>query len=523
MSLLLTSMNSVNEAFRKAGSFDSDIGMFSGFTPLDILSANIEHAWDLAEMVDVSGLAVDLLNGGMFNFPYTEIGLSAVGKTTLWLQVLAGCVDNWYKYYGPVSDLFFYNVEGHTSPDRVKRVTKWSEQQMAERLHMVNEPWSIIEIYNDIAKFARFKLEHKKEIEINTGTKNILGMPIKTLPTTYVLIDSIAAVRKKTELEFDKNGEVKSTDSVAGTSNMDAMGIANDNTKFINEVKKLCSDAKICLVMINHLVEIPVLDRYNPPKPQLPGMKFNQKVKGGTELLYQSFCVGQLSIRDRMFKDKDKVYGPLIHGLINLMEWIKNKNGPEGVRYPMVFSSEDGYMPELTDFEILSSEGGGYGIKGSPLSYHLAVLPEITFTKKTLLDQCHANPILARALSFTCRLYLVSKIINREDPPSLDDFENIPFEYRIDMILQHSIDYPGYNNMGYYVPDEYYAISSEISQVLNRVERPNLSINSADVELFEMSDGEFTDTQREFAWFGDDTPTVTIGETEYVVSDGDKW
>ena len=105
---------------------------------------------------------------------------------------------------------------------------------MAERLHMVNEPWSIIEIYNDIAKFARFKLEHKKEIEINTGVKNILGLPIKTLPTTYVLIDSIAAVRKKTELEFDKNGEVKSTDSVAGTSNMDAMAIANDNTKFIN-------------------------------------------------------------------------------------------------------------------------------------------------------------------------------------------------------------------------------------------------------------------------------------------------
>jgi hypothetical protein len=91
------------------------------------------------------------------------------------------------------------------------------------------------------------------------------------------------------------------------------------------------------------------------------------------------------------------------------------------------------------------------------------------------------------------------------------------------MILQHSIDYPGYNNMGYFVPDEYYAISSEISQTLNRIERPNLSINSADVDLFSMSEGELTDTQREFAWFGDDTPTVTIGETEFVIPDGEKW
>ena len=520
MSLLLTSMNQVNEAFRKAGSFDTDIGMFSGFTPLDILSANIESGCNLGDLVDVDGLKVDVLNGGIFNFPYTEIGLSAVGKTTLWVQVLAACVDNWYKYFGPVSDLFFYNVEGHTSANRVRRVTKWNEQQMAERLHMVNEPWSIIEIYNDIAKFARYKLEHKKEIEVNTGTQNILGLPIKTLPTTYVLIDSIAAVRKKTDLEFDKNGEVKSTDSVAGTSNMDAMGIANDNTKFINEVKKLCSDAKICVVMINHLVEVPVLDRYNPPKPQLPGMKFNQKVKGGSELLYQSFCVGQLSIRERMFKDKDKVYGPMIHGLINFMEWIKNKNGPEGVKYPMVFSSDDGYMPELTDFELLYSEGG-YGIKGSPLNYHLAVLPEVTFTKKTLLDQCHENPLLARALSFTTRLYLISKVINREDPPNLDDFENIPFEYRVDMILQHSIDYPGYNNMGIYVPDEYYEMSNEVSRTLERVERHNLSINNEEIEMFVNSNGDLINAQREFDCNSD--KPFTIGETEFVTPNGEIW
>jgi hypothetical protein len=38
-----------------------------------------------------------------------------------------------------------------------------------------------------------------------------------------------------------------------------------------------------------------------------------------------------------------------------------------------------------------------------------------------------------------------------------------------------------------------------------------------------MSEGELTDTQREFAWFGDDTPTVTIGETEFVIPDGEKW
>ena len=508
MSFLLSSMNKVNESFRKAGSFDSDLGTFSGFTPIDILSSNIEH---------VNMLDVDIINGGMFDNPYTEIGLSAVGKTTLWIQVIGGCIDNWRKWYGPVSDLLFYNVEMHTTPDRVQKLTGWDERTMAETVHMVSEPWSIIEIYNDIAKYAKMKIENRKQIEVDTGIRNILGDTIKVLPTTYVLIDSIAAVRTKTELEYDKDGNVKSTDSVAGTSNMDAMQIAKDNTLFINEVKKLCNDAKICVVMVNHLVEIPVLDRYNPPKPQLPGMKFNQKVKGGNELLYQSFCVGQLSIRERMFNEKQQIYGPSVHGLISLMDILKNKNGPEGIRYPMVFDGETGYKPELTDFEILYSEGL-YGVKGNPMNYHLCVLPEVSFTRKNLLQKCHENPLLARALSFTTRLFLLSRYINRETPPDLSSFEEIPFEARVAVILSHSMDYPSYVNHGWIVDEEYQEIADNFNMSMCRREGPNIGFDDADMEMFLVSNGELNDTQRVFEL---DNRTSKIGDTEYCWANGE--
>ena len=510
MSFLLSSMNKVNESFRKAGSFDSDLGTFSGFTPIDILSSNIEH---------VNMLDVDIINGGMFDNPYTEIGLSAVGKTTLWIQVIGGCIDNWRKWYGPVSDLLFYNVEMHTTPDRVQKLTGWDERTMAETVHMVSEPWSIIEIYNDIAKYAKMKIENHKQIEVDTGIRNILGDTIKVLPTTYVLIDSIAAVRTKTELEYDKDGNVKSTDSVAGTSNMDAMQIAKDNTLFINEVKKLCNDAKICVIMVNHLVEIPVLDRYNPPKPQLPGMKFNQKVKGGNELLYQSFCVGQLSIRERMFNEKQQIYGPSVHGLISLMDILKNKNGPEGIRYPMIFDGETGYKPELTDFEILYSEGL-YGIKGNPMNYHLSMLPEISFTRKNLLQKCHENPLLARALCFTTRLFLMSKFINRETPPDISEFENFPFDVRVALILSHSMDYPSYVNRGWIVPEEYEEIARDFNETIGRKEGPNICYNKNDYEMTLLSNGELYNTQRVFEL---DNNEVKIGETEYCVANGEYW
>ena len=269
--------------------------------------------------------------------------------------------------------------------------------------------------------------------------------------------------------------------------------------------------------MINHLVEVPVLDRYNPPKPQLPGMKFNQKVKGGTELLYQSYCVGQLSVRERMFDEKKQVYSSGVHGIIALMDWLKNKNGPEGVRYPMIFDGDTGYKPELTDFEILYTEGL-YGIKGSPLGYHLTVLPEIVFTRKTLLEKCHENPLLARALSFTTRLYLVSKVINRETPPNIDDFELADFESRVALILMHSCDYPGYANNGWVVPEEYFEMADNVIRTLGRWDGPNIELSTEMLDLFVASKGDLMDSQQRFADFN---PVVKVGQTEYCISDSD--
>ena len=508
MSFLLNAVNKVNDTFAKAGSFNSEFGMMTGMTPIDILSCNYEKSFLYDETI---------LNGGLFNFPYTELGLSASGKTTLWLQLVGAAIDNWCKLYGPVSEMIFYNVEGHTTTKRIQDVTGWDDWQLQERCRIISKPWSIIEIYNDLAVLAKNKIAHRKELEVNTGIRSITGETIRVLPTTYALIDSIAAVRSKTDLEFDKEGNIKSTDSIAGTSNMDAMQIAKDNTMFINEVKKLCEEAKICLVMVNHLVEIPVLDRYNPPKPQLPGMKFNQKVKGGTELLYQSFCVGQLSVKDRLFNEKTKIFGDAVHGIIAFMDWLKNKNGPEGVRYPMVFDSATGYKPELTDFEILYEEGQ-WGISGNPMGMYLDILPEIKFTRKTLMYLCHQDPILARALSFTTRLYLISKVLLHQLPPDIKALGELDFETRIYLILHYSMDYPGYENHGWIVNDEYWLIHDMISDGYGRVNRFNNCLDDGEIMLLTEYDEPFIDTKCDISLYS--SKELTIGETEYLCPEG---
>ena len=511
MSFLFNSINKVNETFRKAGSFNSDIGMMTGFTPIDILSTSVEKFWENTD--------IEVLDGGIFCYPYTWMGLSSVGKTTLAIQVISAAIQNWWKRYGPVSECTFYNVEGHTGPNRWKQVTGWTDEMMQERVRFISKPWSIIEIFNDIAVMARKKMELKDQLEVTTDYSDINGKPIKILPTTYVLIDSIASLRTKTDLQFDKEGNVKSEDSIAGTSNMDGMHNAKDNTLFINEVKKLCEEAKIHVCMINHCTEVQVTDRYNPPKPQLPGMKYNQRVKGGVELLYQSYAVLMLSIKERMFNEKSKVFGDNIHGLIAFMDWLKNKNGKEGVRLPMVFDSVTGYKPELTDFEILYSEGG-YGIEGSPLSYKLSILPEISFTRKTLLQECHDNPILARALSFTTRLYLISKFVLNENPINIKNiYESVSPEDRIDLILRYSIDYPGYCEHGWVVDRSVYDYTLNLAHLLNRRLVENRLLHEEELTL--LKDGYYMDDSIYSVAQIDNT--VKIGETEYVALDKKEW
>lgn len=511
MSLLLKEINQVNEVFRKAGSFNSDIGMFSGFTALDIAASNIEHLPDTD---------LEILNGGMFNNPYNEIGMSAVGKTTLWIQVISACMDNWYKWYGPVTECVFYNVENHTSPQRWMDITGYDEQMMRERVRFVSKPYTIIEIYNEIKTLAKQKAAMRKQLEIDTGIATIDGGTVKILPTTYVLIDSIAAIRSRSESEFDKEGNVKDTGTIAGTTNMDAMQLAKDNTIFINEVKKLCEEVKICVIMINHLVETPVLDRYNPPKPILPSMKYNQKLKGGNELIYQSFGVNMLSIRERLFNEKSKVFGESVHGLIAFMEWLKNKNGPEGIKYPMVFDSATGYKPELSDFEMLYSEGS-YGISGSPLNYHLDILPEVTFTRKTLLDKCHENPLLARAMSFTARVMLICDLITHQTKPDLKLLSELPFKVRLSLIIKYSMDYPGYENHRWTVDPELLVKAEEIDDMLNNELRFNLKTNIVELIMDSMFDQPYDMLDSQYSISGD---IVKVGDTDYIMPNGvKKW
>ena len=76
MSFLLNTVNKVNDTFAKAGSFNSEFGMMTGMTPIDILSCNFERS-KLHDRISIGVIPVII--------PNSELKLPAFAKVSFTL------------------------------------------------------------------------------------------------------------------------------------------------------------------------------------------------------------------------------------------------------------------------------------------------------------------------------------------------------------------------------------------------------------------------------------------------------
>lgn len=418
----------------------SAIANLTGFNAIDIFSGSIEY--------DIYG--VPRLNGGLFARPITIVGQSATGKTSLAIKVIAASVDRWNRMYGAeLSEMVMDDSEDNSTIHRIQGLTGWSDWEFMSRCRYYNKVMSINDIYNQVREIADLKEKNRKALTVDTGIMDIDGYTIKVLSPTYLLVDSIAALSGDgaTDLEFDKDGKLKESEKMVG--NVDAMTEARGNTAFIKKVKAYLSKYNIVLIMINHIIEKPQMGMFDFPTRVLPFLKPGERLKGGNELVYQSFAIWNLNYKTKI-DDKDPIYGDRIRGAVTHLIFVKSKSNVEGLPVPMVFDQRTGHRPELSDWEYIYN--ASYGIGGSPARYFLKILPEITFTRKGLYDACLDNPLLARALSFTARCKMVTDVIvtdhdRRAVAPDMQALtDNMSYENRVALILTFTDIYPGYDH-----------------------------------------------------------------------------
>lgn len=401
----------------------------TGFNVFDI------YGGFLAE--DMFGRQV--LNGGLYPRLSNVIGESSTGKTSWVIRSNARAVDYIQQKFGQgYSEMFFYDSEDHTPDIRLMRLANWSPADFMNRCNYTNKRISLLQLYNQIVQFYDIKTKYKKDFLLPSGIRGIDGKEVLFIAPTFVCVDSVASVLTEgfeSLVETDRAGEIKEAEALS--NNIDAMREAKAWTVFTKKCKPFLDEANICLTMINHKTKEQKMSMFDQEKRYLPFLKPGEKLKGGAENIYQSFHVLDFYSGEKL-NEKNPVYGLEIDGFVTRVQFVKSKSNVEGVSFPMVFEKLNGYNPKLSDFEYLWQNKYGFTGVGKMV---LDVLPEISFTRKTLLDTMEEHPALARALSFTTRFKAAHAMLYYKDAPQLTDMGNLPLNERLAMIYAYTNPY----------------------------------------------------------------------------------
>lgn len=455
-------------------------GNMTGFTAIDILTASIEK--DLYRRHN-------RLNGGLFPQIYQIVGDSGTGKTSEAIELIGGALDNFRARYGEeLGEVFFIDNEGHTPVTRWCSLTGWTEFETEKSLYLDKETFSPSAIYNLVRKIADMKDKKSKELTVETGMSTLNNRKHTVMAPTYILIDSVANLTEIEEFEHSKDGELKDDELF---NNMEGFRNARGTTNLLKKMKVLLVKYNICVIFINHFTNRPIIDMKDKftRTRSLPWLPEDKSIKGGDQMFFQTAYLLRLKYRRDHSKEANQVYGEKIHGQINTLVFIKNKNGIEGVEIPLVFDSSRGYLPELSDFEYLVDRK--YGVTGSTM-YNLDILPELKFYRKGLFDLCMENPVLARAIQFTAKIHMIYTYVKHQKPLDLKQLgDTMSFTDRIKLICSYTADYPRYKAMGKTLRKEHIIALAKSKLHFNNTDS-NSDINEKTFEVIENAERGYT-------------------------------
>jgi hypothetical protein len=241
------------------------------------------------------------------------------------------------------------------------------------------------------------------------------------------------------------------------------------------------------LYFVNHKVKELQIDPYAPKTRYLPFLKIGEKLMGGRELIFQSFNAFMLSSGAKI-DEKDPIFGPDINGWIANAMFVKNKFNIEGAPFPMVFDQATGYSPVLSDFMYLYERK--FGLSGTS-KITLDILPEVSFSRKELVNLLYTHPAVGRAIQFETRYRASAEMLNgiRNPTPLLDLGTNVPMEKRVGIIMACTQSYHsdwesgeewrdflklGLENRKYYVMDAS-PESTQISYINSIINDPDIT------------------------------------------------
>jgi hypothetical protein len=168
-----------------------------------------------------------------------DVGNSGTGKSSKIIGQACAIADQYEN-----SDVWHYDFERSTTPERVMNIAGWSFEHYKEKYEIFNKGISVETIYRACKKIEKVKLENYDDIKIDSGEVDDNGKPIYYLPPTIMIIDSVALLAPE---------EVESDDELKGS--MGATAIAKANTNVFKRIMDPIENANIIVMLVNHLTQ----------------------------------------------------------------------------------------------------------------------------------------------------------------------------------------------------------------------------------------------------------------------------
>lgn len=249
-------------------------------------------------------------------------------------------------------------------------------------------------LQEDIATIYKQKMKNRHLLEKDTGEVDSRNRPIKLMPPTIVMVDSLQNVIEK-EYDIDDTKSVDGIDDLRSKT----QGARNAYTirGFLTDILPMLKDANILLFVIAHKTANMSLNPFGGVKKQFQYGKNDERMSGGAALEYNASTVsdftGYVAKDDRFFMETDGFDGNKI--LFEPTKASTNESGNKdtGRGFDLVIDKRNEGVDNIRSSVLFLNACGR--LKGNKASYTLLDAEGNpvgkSFKWKTVLEDLRSN------------------------------------------------------------------------------------------------------------------------------------
>lgn len=338
----------------------------------------------------------------------TIIGKSGSGKSTLAIQMAHNIIKNYEDGL-----LYIYDFEQSNTESRIRSVTGMSQSYYND--HVIIRQVGISA--ESILKLAIMLRDQKKSygdsilVDNADGVLDADGKPVKILPPTVILVDSLATCLPKAQIDKEMGGQ------------MDATAIAKANTALVKHLTQICAEGNIIVIFINHITQ-KVNITMMPTQAQVNYLKPDENLPGGLGPIFLTNTLIKITTKSKLDPEKGG-YG--IKGFEAIIELIKSRTAPAGSVTSMIFNQREGFDNELSLLEYIKNCGA---VKGNGKAYRLEGLDDVTFRASNFKEVLAENETFREYFYTLGRKLLEGSIIHSTRVKSVEipEEESVVFD-----------------------------------------------------------------------------------------------